>query len=219
MGHLLIFHEPVVAAPNPDLAILNAFVPTESPPGDPVTYRLTFNNNTAAPVNITSLNHTLPSSPGNLVFDAAATTNTCGSTVNITTGSAGGSTGSFAITGGTIPVGAPGCIIEIPVRGFSAGNHNDTIPAGALFTDAGENQDPTAATLQVDSSSPATLNKSFAPNTIPGDGRSIVTIRINNPNEYDLTGTTATPTLTDDLPSSPFQLRLFPAFGDAMKNL
>lgn len=206
MGHLLIFHEPVVAAPNPDLAIVNAFVPTESPPGDPVTYRLTFNNNTAAPVNITSLNHTLPSSPGNLVFDAAATTNTCGSTVNITTGSAGGSTGSFAITGGTIPVGAPGCIIEIPVRGFSAGNHNDTIPALALSTDAGENQDPTAATLQVDSSSPATLNKSFAPNTIPGDGRSIVTIRINNPNEYDLTGTTATPTLTDDLPSSPFQL-------------
>lgn len=206
MGHLLIFHEPVVAAPNPDLAILNAFVPTESPPGDPVTYRLTFNNNTAAPVNITSLNHTLPAAPGNLVFDAAATTNTCGSTVNITTGSAAGGPGSFAITGGTIPVGAPACIIEIPVRGFSAGNHNDTIPAGALFTDAGENQDPTAATLQVDSSSPATLNKSFAPNTIPGDGRSIVTIRINNPNEYDLTGTTATPTLTDDLPSSPFQL-------------
>ncbi|MGR3274228.1 beta strand repeat-containing protein [Acaryochloris marina NIES-2412] len=206
MGHLLIFHEPAAAAPNPDLALLNAFVPTESPPGDPVTYRLTFNNNTAAPVNITSLNHTLPSSPGNLVFDAAATTNTCGSTVNITTGSAVGSTGSFAITGGTIPVGAPGCIIEIPVRGFSAGNHNDTIPALALSTDAGENPDPTAATLQVDGSSPATLNKSFAPNTIPGDGRSIVTIRINNPNEYDLTGTTATPTLTDDLPSSPFQL-------------
>lgn len=206
IGHLGLFHEPAAAAPNSDLALLNAFVPTESPPGDPVTYRLTFNNNTSNPVNITSLNHTLPSSPGNLVFDAAATTNTCGSTVSITPGSAGGGPGSFAITGGTIPVGAPGCIIEIPVRGFSAGNHNDTIPAGALFTDAGENPDPTAATLQVDGSSPTTLNKSFSPNTIPGDGRSIVTIRINNPNEYDLTGTTATPTLTDDLPSSPFQL-------------
>lgn len=206
MAHFGLFHEPAVAAPNADLALLNAFVPTESPPGVPVIYRLTFNNNTSNPVNITSLNHTLPAAPGNLVFDAAATTNTCGSTVNITTGSAGGGPGSFAITGGAIPVGAPGCIIEIPVRGFNAGNHNDTIPAGALFTADGENPDPTAATLQVDGSSPATLNKSFSPNTIPGDGRSIVTIRINNPNEYDLTGTTATPTLTDDLPSSPFQL-------------
>lgn len=202
IGHLALFHEPVAAAPNADLALLNAFTPTESPPGDPVTYRLIFRNSTGSAVSITSLNHTLPSTPGNLVFDSPATFNDCGSTVNITTGSAAGSPGSVAITGGTIPAGSPGqCTIEIPVRGFSAGNHSDTIPAGALVTPVGESPDATAATLQIDSSTATTLNKSFSPNTIPGDGRSIVTIRINNPNEYALTGTTATPTLSDDLPS------------------
>lgn len=202
VAHMGFFHDPVVAMPNADLALLNAFDPVESPPGDPVTYRLTFRNSTGNPVSITSLNHTLPSTPGNLVFDSAATFNDCGSTVNITPGTPTGSSGSVAISGGTIPAGSPGqCTIEIPVRGFSAGNHSDTIPAEALVTSVGNSPDPTAATLQIDGATPTTLNKSFTPNTIPGDGRSIVTIRINNPNEYDLTGTTATPTLTDDLPS------------------
>ncbi|MEO0540794.1 MAG: hypothetical protein AAFZ80_07995, partial [Cyanobacteria bacterium P01_A01_bin.105] len=161
------------------------------------------------PVNITSLSHTLPSAPGSLVFDATAPiTNTCGSTFTINNpGSNPGAPGDYTVTGGTIPGGDPGeCVIEIPVKGFESGNHTDTIPAGALVTDVGENPDPTSATLEVESAANANINKSFSPSTIPGNGRSTVTIRVNNSNDFDLTGTTTPPTLEDLLPSSPNQM-------------
>lgn len=207
--HFGLFHLSAVAAPNPDIALLNAFVPNDAPPGVPVTYRLTFRNITGNPVNITSLSQTLPGSPGSVVFDATAPTlNTCGSTFTINDpGNNPGSPGAYTLTGGTIPAGDPGqCFIEIPVKGFEEGNHVDAIPAGALFTDVGENSDPTSATLQVEESQAVGINKSFSPNTIPGNGRSVVTIRLNNSNDYDLTGTTTPPTLVDDLPSTPNQM-------------
>ena len=74
LSHLGIFHLPVNAALNSDIAILNAFVPNSAPPGVAVTYRLTFRNITGSPVNITSLSHTFPGAPGSLVFDDAAPT-------------------------------------------------------------------------------------------------------------------------------------------------
>lgn len=203
------FHLPASAAPNPDLALLNAFVPNSAPPGVPVTYQLIFRSITGSPVSITSLSQTLPGTPGNVVFDATTPTlNTCGGTFTVTDlGSNPGSPGAYTYGGGTIPAGNPGqCTIEIPVVAFEGGNHVASIPAGALVTDVGENPDPTSATLQTDASEDVTISKSFSPNTIPGDGRSLVTIRLNNSNDYDLTGTTATPTLSDDLPSSPAQL-------------
>ena len=209
LSHLSFFHLTAIAAPNPDIALLNAFVPNNAPPGFPVTYRLTFRNITGNPANITSLSQTLPGAPGSLVFDAAAPTlNTCSSTFTIDDpGSNPGSPGAYTLTGGTIPAGDPGqCFIEIPVKGFEEGNHIATIPAGALFTDVGENADPTSSTLQVEESQAVGINKSFSPNTIPGNGRSVVTIRLSNPNDYDLTGTTTPPTLVDDLPSTPNQM-------------
>ncbi|MEM9805296.1 MAG: hypothetical protein AAF959_08440, partial [Cyanobacteria bacterium P01_D01_bin.56] len=209
LAHLGFFHLPAIADPNPDIALLNAFVPDNAPPGVPVVYRLTFRNITGSSVDITSLSHTLPGSPGSLVFDAAAPTlNECGSTFTVTnTGTNPGSPGAYTITGGTIPSGDPGqCVIEIPVKGFEGGNHIDSIPDGALSTSVGENPDTTSATLQVDASQDVTISKGFSPTTIPGDGRSVVTIGLTNPNDYDLTGTTAIPTLTDDLPTSPAQM-------------
>lgn len=208
-GHFGLFHLPARAAPSPDIAILNAFVPNSAPPGVPVTYRLTFRSITGSPVNITSLTQTLPGAPGSIVFDATAPTlNACGSTFTINDpGNNPGSPGSYTLTGGTIPAGDPGqCTIEIPVKGFEEGNHTDTIPAGALFTEVGENPDPTSATLQVDESRNVNITKSFSPNTIPGNGRSVVTIRLRNSNDYDLTGTTSPPMLVDDLPSTPNQM-------------
>ena len=209
LGHLGFFHSPAIADPNNQISILNEFSPSEAPPGEAVIYQLTFRNETGSVVNITSLSQTLPSSPGSLVFDATTPTlNECGGTFSVTnTGSNPGSPGSYTFTGGSIPIGDPGqCIIQIPVKGFEGGNHIDTIPAGVLFTDVGENPDPTSATLQVDASQDVTLSKSFSPNTIPGGGRSLVTITLTNPNDYDLTGTTTPPTLVDDLPSTPSQM-------------
>lgn len=217
IGHFGLFHEPVSAALNPDLALLNRFniVQNSSPPGDPVDYELIFRNSTTNPVTITSLNHTLPApsptSTGYLIFfDTTPKSNSCGSTVVITPGVAGSVSGIVAITGGTIPASGdePGeCSILLQVQGFTEGNHIATISEGSLSTNIGENEDGgTAATLSIEAAVPATIEKSLSANTIPGDGRSTVTLTINNSNDYDLTGTTATPTLTDDLPSSPFQL-------------
>ncbi len=208
-GSLNYWATPAKAAPNPDIAILNSFVPNAADPGFPSTYRLTLRNITGSSVSITGLTHQLPSTPGSLVFDATAPTfDDCGSDFTITnTGSNPGTPAAFQITSGTIPAGDPGqCTIEIPVKGFEAGNHNDTIAAGALFTNVGENEDPTSATLEIETANDVTINKSFSPNTIPGNGRSTVTIKINNPNDFDLTGTTTTPTLVDELPSTPHQM-------------
>lgn len=214
--HLWFPSQSSIAAPSAQIAILNTFVPNTINPGVDTTYRLTFRNSTSTSITITSLNHTLTNTPGPITI--ASTTpslNTCGGSGTVTLnsgteptpGGSAGTSGSFSISDYTIPTGAPGeCVIEFPVRGFSAGNHTDTIPAGALFTSAGENQDPTSATLQVNSFAPATLSKSFAPNTIPGDGRSTVTITITNPNNFPLTGTTTVPTLVDILPNTPSQL-------------
>lgn len=210
LAHLGVLHLPAIAAPNNNLALINAFVPENAPPGVPVTYRLIFRNNTGAPVGITSLSNTLPSTPdapGNVIFTATEPTlNTCGSIFTINDpGSNPGTPGAYTITGGTIPMGDPGqCFIEIPVTGFEGGNHIDIIPAGALFTDAGESPDETRATLQVDDSQDITVGKSFAPKTIPGGGRALVTITLTNNNDYDLTGAT----LADILPDTPAQMEV-----------
>ncbi|MEO1093418.1 MAG: hypothetical protein AAFX01_00785 [Cyanobacteria bacterium J06638_28] len=221
LSHLSFFQLPANAQLTTDIVVLNTFLPENSPPGEDSVYRLTFRNNTGADVNITGLNHTLPSpsampvgSPGNVVFSQTTPTlNTCdvggNSTFTVTNvGSNPGSPGAFELVGGTIP-GASGqgeCVIEIPVKAFEEGNHIDTIPQGAFKTTGGDNDEPTAATLKIDESQDATISKSFNPTTIPGDGRSTVTITINNPNDYDLVGTTAAPTLVDELPSTPNQL-------------
>ncbi|MEM8503842.1 MAG: hypothetical protein AAF716_11895 [Cyanobacteria bacterium P01_D01_bin.1] len=205
-GHLGFFHPPAKAQLTQDIVVLNAFVPNSADPGFPSTYRLILRNGTGGVATNASLSHTLPGAPdapGSLVFDATAPTlNDCGGTFTINDpGSNPGSPGSFTLSGAEIPAGDPGqCTIEIPVKGFESGNHNDTIAAGALSTSAGQNQDPTSATLEVEAADNARITKRFQPNTIPGNGRAIVTIQINNSNDFALTGTTTPPTLVDELP-------------------
>jgi uncharacterized repeat protein (TIGR01451 family) len=217
--HLWLLIPPSFSQVSSQIAILNNFTPNNNViPGSDSTYTLTFRNSTGAPISITSLNHTLVGAPGPLTITSATpSANTCGGVGTVTlnpgtepnSGGGGGTSGSFAVSGFTIPAGAPGqCIISFPVRGYVSGNHTDTILAGDLFTSAGENQDPTSATLQIRTFNAATLNKSFTPNTIPGDGRSIVTITINNSNGFPLIGGTAAnpQTLVDALPNAPSQL-------------
>ncbi len=212
--HLWLLPAPSFAQASSQIAILNSFTPNNNViPGTDSVYRITLRNSTGAPITITSLNHTLVGAPGPVTITSATpTTNTCGgagtATLNPGTepnsGGGGGTSGSYSISGFTIPAGAPGeCIIEFPVRGFVSGNHTDTINTGDLVTSTGTNADPTSATLQVRTFAAATLNKAFAPNTIPGDGRSLVTITVTNPNNFPLNGTTVPPTLVDALPVAP----------------
>ena len=216
--HLWLLPPPSFAqVPSSQIAILNSFTPNNNViPGSDSVYRVTLRNSTGAPITITSLNHTLVGAPGPITITSATpTANTCGGagTVNLiagtepASGGGGGTSGSYSIAGFTIPAGAPGqCFIEFPVRGFVSGNHTDTINTGDLVTSVGTNADPTSATLQIRTFAAATLNKSFTPNTIPGDGRSLVTITVTNPNNFALTGTTVPPTLVDALPTAPSQL-------------
>ena len=209
---------PSFAQSSTQIAILNSFTPSTTNTGINSTYRLLFRNSTGSPITITGLNHTLVGTPGPIfIASDTPTTNTCGNTgtgtvtlnsgIEPNLGGGGGASGSYSISGFTIPAGSPGqCIIEFPVRAYVLGNHTDTIPAGALVTNVGTNADPTSATLSINSFSPATLLKAFAPSTIPGDGRAIATVTINNPNNFPLTGTTTLPTLVDALPSAPSQL-------------
>lgn len=212
--HLWLFTAPSFSQSSSQIAILNSFPPNNNViPGTDSTYRLTFRNSTGAPITITSLNHTLVNTPGPVTISSTTpTTNTCGDPVGATiilnsgnepnSGGGGGTSGSYSISGFTIPAGSPGeCFIEFPVRGFVSGNHTDTINIGDLKTSVGTNPGSTSSTLQIRDFAAATINKSFTPNTIPGDGRSLVTITINNPNDFPLTGTTTPPTLVDDLPT------------------
>lgn len=204
------------AQPSAQIAILNSFTPGTTNAGVNSTYRLLFRNSTGSVITITSLNHTLVNTPGPVfIASSIPSANTCGGAGTVTLnsgtepnlGGGGGASGSYSISGFTIPTGAPGqCFIEFPVRGYVAGNHTDTIPAGALVTNVGSNADPTSSTLQINGFAAATIGKAFSPSTIPGDGRATATITITNPNNFALTGTTSTPTLVDTLPSSPSQL-------------
>lgn len=210
--HLWLFTAPSFSQSSSQIAILNSFAPNNNViPGTDSTYSLTFLNSTGAPITITSLNHTLVNTPGPVTISSTTpSANTCEGAGTVilnagtepNSGGGGGTSGSYSISGFTIPAGSPGeCIIKFPVRGFVSGNHTDEINIGDLKTSIGTNPSPTSSTLQIRTFEAATINKSFTPSTIPGDGRSLVTIKIDNPNSFPLTGTTTTPTLTDDLPT------------------
>ncbi len=211
---------PSFAQPSAQIAILNSFTPGTTNAGINSTYRLLFRNSTGSPITITNLNRTFlatpsPAAPGTIfIASTSVSANTCDGTGTViltpgtepNIGGGGGVSGSYNVSGFTIPNGSTGCFIEFPVRAYAAGNHTETIPKEALTTSVGSNADTTSATLQINSSAAATLAKSFGTLTIPGDGRSLVTITITNPNNFPLTGTTNPPTLVDALPSVPSQL-------------
>jgi len=211
---------PTSFAQSSQIAILNSFTPGITNAGVDSTYRLLFRNSTGSPITITSLNRTFladpsPAAPGTIfIASTSVSANTCGGTGTViltpgtepNIGGGGGVSGSYNVSGFTIPNGSTGCFIEFPVRAYAAGNHTETIPKEALTTSVGSNAESTSATLQINSSAAATLAKSFGTLTIPGDGRSLVTITITNPNNFPLTGTTNPPTLVDALPSVPSQL-------------
>ena len=110
----------------------------------------------------------------------------------------GGNGGSnVTLTGGTIPAGGS-CTVTVSVTAPVAGSYFNSILAGALQTDEGNNAAPAIATLTVSALSPVALGKAFSPATIAAGGISTLTITLNNPNN---TAATLNAPLTDILPS------------------
>ena len=83
----------------------------------------------------------------------------------------------------TIPANGS-CTITVDVTSAVGGNHINSIAAGDLQTDQGDNVAPTAATLTVISAAIITpiISKSFEPFTITAGGTSNVTITLINNN-------------------------------------
>jgi uncharacterized repeat protein (TIGR01451 family) len=165
-----------------------AFSPSTIIAGGTSTITITLSNAGTAATMTAPLTDTLPSG---LVVSGVATT-TCGGTPST-------SASTVTLTGGTIPVNGS-CTLTANVIAAVAGSYFNTLTAGALQTNNGNNAGPAVATLTVNTpaSVPVTLNKSFTPSTINLGGVSTLTITLTNPNN---TTATLTAPLVDYLPS------------------
>ncbi|MCE1225101.1 MAG: hypothetical protein LWW87_01305 [Geobacteraceae bacterium] len=124
------------------------FSPAVIPPNGTSTLTIVFGNSNASAITLSSLfTDTLPTAPGAIVVAAIpAKANSCGGGIGAVTAVAGA--GTIALDNGTsIPAG--GCTISVNVTGATPGVHNNNIPAGALQTNSGNNQQPANATLTV----------------------------------------------------------------------
>ena len=101
--------------------------------------------------------------------------------------------------GAAIPASGS-CIVDVEVTALAPGAFTNTIAAGALQTDLGDNPDSTSATLTATATSP-TLTKSFAPTSIVAHGIATLTITLANANAAPAT---VIAPLTDSLPASLF---------------
>ena len=126
-------------------------------------------------------------------------------TVGLPATTCGVMTPTATISSVTLPAGAtiPAnglCTVTVDVRtnGICAtGDYVNTIAAGDLQTDLGNNANPATATLTVDYPVAPTLSKDFSPATIGAGGVSTLTITLNN--SYSADATLSKP-FTDKLP-------------------
>jgi len=158
-----------------------------------------------------TLNNPNPATAGALVLSAAFTDNfpTSPAPMVIASGaslstSCGGAVSSSAVnvspgfvtlaSGSTIPAG--GCTISVDVK-VTGGTGTDvnTIPAGALQTNGGNNADPATANLII--ASPPGISKSFSPSIIAAGGTSTLTINLTSPSGASISGVS----VIDSLPT------------------
>ncbi|MEO7323555.1 MAG: hypothetical protein ABIW82_01865 [Dokdonella sp.] len=99
--------------------------------------------------------------------------------------------------GAAIPASGS-CLIQLQVIATSPGTFTNTIAAGALRTDLGDNPDAASATLIATATAPS-LSKSFAPTSIVAHGQATLTLTLANSNAAAATLVAA---LTDTLPAS-----------------
>ena len=106
------------------------------------------NTDSTATIALTNPNATVATLTANLVdtlptgLAASAVSTTCGGTASLTAGTL------TLASGATIPANSS-CTLSGTVRASTAGSYVNTIPAGALVTDAGSNSSAASATLAV----------------------------------------------------------------------
>jgi len=173
--------------------LAKSFSPATIKAGGVSTLTITLTNFSSAPALLTA--PLTDSLTGGLVVALVpnASTTCVGGTV---TAIAGG--WKVTLTGGTIP-GNGYCKVTVDVTAKYKGSYCNTLPAGALQTNAGKNVHPAVAILTVlSATSPPRLGKTFSPATIKPYGVSTLTITLTNTGSA-LASLTAP--LTDYLPS------------------
>lgn len=171
--------------------ITKAFNPVSIASGGTSTLTIQLQNSNASALTLSSA--LVDALPGNVFI--AAIPNVVKTCPGAVTANAGATSITYA-NGASIPAG--GCSISVDVTSAVTGAHTNTVAAGQLQTDAGNNPEPAVATLGVDQPAPPTVDKDFSPTTIDQDGISTLTITLGNPNVVDLTLDTV---FEDTLPS------------------
>ncbi len=148
--------------------VAKQFTPAVIPPNGVARLRIEIGNANASALILSSVfTDTLPTAPGNIVV--APTPNiatTCGSGVGSITAPAGSGSVSLA-SGSTVP--AAGCYIEVDLTGATPGDYTNNIPAGALVTNLGNNQQPANAPLAI-STLGYVSGRVFADNNVTPNG-------------------------------------------------
>ncbi|HET6546576.1 MAG TPA: hypothetical protein VFG55_07520, partial [Rhodanobacteraceae bacterium] len=124
--------------------VTKTFSPTSVEAGESSTATLTLGNTQASAAMLTAaLSDSLPS--GLVVAAAPNASTTCsGGTVTATAGAS-----SFSLSSGAQIPATGSCAVTVDVSAAAAGSYVNTIPAGALQTDLGNNANPAVATLTV----------------------------------------------------------------------
>lgn len=177
------------------MTLAKAFNPSTINPGNVSTLTITLGNpNPSIATLSNALVDTLPN--GVVVAPLPNVSTTCGGV-----GSPLALAGGLSVTlpaGRTIPADGQ-CILTVDVTAAMTGTYVNTLAAGALATNNGNNVLPAVATLTVVAVLQApSLAKSFNPSTINENGISTLTVTLSNPNPAVATLTTA---LVDTLPN------------------
>lgn len=149
------------------------------------TTTLTFfigNENSSTIITSAVFTDTLPTSPGAMtISNATVSNNTCGFTPQDQGGGAlgAGDTGVRIPNGSSIPAG--GCRFSVNITAALPGVYTNTIPAGALQTNAGNSPAPSTVQLTVPPL-PPTLSKTFVPSSVSAGSPATLIVTLANPN-------------------------------------
>lgn len=167
-------------------AIAKSFSPASIGTGNSSTLTFTLTNNNATAATGISFTDTYPAG---LVNSTGVVGGTC--TGVTTTATAGG--GSFNVTGGTIPGGAPGsCTITVDVTG-PVGTYNNT-SGGVTSNETPDGPGAGSNTATLDIRNRPTIAKAFSPTVITPGGTSTITFTLSNNNPTAATGIAFTDT-------------------------
>lgn len=146
-------------------SVAKQFTPSVIAPSGVSRLRIEIGNSNATALTLSSIfTDTLPTAPGNIVV--AGIPNIATTCTGAVTAAAG--TGSVSLaSGATIPVA--GCSIEVDVTGVTPGVHTNNIPAAALKTNLGNNQEPANSALTI-STQGYVSGKVFKDNNVTPNG-------------------------------------------------